>query len=44
LSPAVVVPEATGGFEPIVAATFGGAGFLMAVVNPRQIGWCAFAD
>jgi len=37
LSPIVVVLEATGGFETIVAATLGGAGLPMAVINPRQI-------
>jgi transposase len=37
LSPVVVVLEATGGFEAIVAATLGGAGLPMAVINPRQI-------
>jgi transposase len=37
LSPALVVLEATGGFETIVAATLGGAGLPVAVINPRQI-------
>ena len=37
LSPVVVVLEATGGFETIVAATLSGAGLPMAVINPRQI-------
>jgi transposase len=37
LSPVVVVLEATGGFETIVAASLGGAGLPMAVINPRQI-------
>jgi transposase len=37
LSPALIVLEATGGFEIIVAATLGGAGLPLAVVNPRQI-------
>ena len=36
-SPALIVLEATGGFEIIVAATLGGAGYPLAVVNPRQI-------
>jgi transposase len=37
LSPALIVLEATGGFEAIVAATLGGAGLPLAVINPRQI-------
>lgn len=37
LSPVVVVLEATGGFETIVAASLGSAGLPMAVINPRQI-------
>jgi transposase len=37
LSPVVVVLEATGGFETIVAASLGGAGLPMAIINPRQI-------
>lgn len=37
LSPAVVVVEATGGFETIVAAALAGAGLALAVVNPAQI-------
>lgn len=37
LSPVLVALEATGGFETIVAATLGGAGLPMAVINPRQI-------
>jgi len=37
LSPALVVLEATGGFETVVAATLGGAGLPVAVINPRQI-------
>lgn len=36
-SPAVVVLEATGGYEVMVAATLAGAGLPVAVVNPRQI-------
>jgi transposase len=37
ISPALIVLEATGGFETIVAAALGGAQLPMAVVNPRQI-------
>jgi transposase len=37
LSPVVVVLEATGGFETIVAASLGSAGLPIAVINPRQI-------
>jgi transposase len=37
LSPALIVLEATGGFETIVAATLGQAGLPVAAVNPRQI-------
>jgi transposase len=37
LAPALVVLEATGGFELTVAATLAGAGLPLAVVNPRQI-------
>jgi len=37
LSPALIVMEATGGFEITVAAALGGAGLPLAVVNPRQI-------
>jgi transposase len=37
LSPALVVLEATGGFEVTVAAALAGAGLPLAVVNPRQI-------
>ncbi len=37
LSPVVVVLEATGGFETIVAASLSSAGLPMAVINPRQI-------
>jgi transposase len=35
--PALVVLEATGGFELTVAAAIAGAGLPLAVVNPRQI-------
>jgi transposase len=37
LAPALVVLEATGGFEVTVAAALAGAGLPLAVVNPRQI-------
>lgn len=37
LAPALVVLEATGGFERTVAAAVGGAGLPLAVINPRQI-------
>jgi transposase len=37
LAPALVVLEATGGFEVTVAAVLAGAGLPLAVVNPRQI-------
>ena len=37
LSPALVVLEATGGFEVTVAAALAGAGLPLAVGNPRQI-------
>lgn len=37
LSPALVVLEATGGFEVTVAAALSAAGLPLAVVNPRQI-------
>ena len=37
LAPALVVLEATGGFEVTVAASLAGAGLPLAVVNPRQI-------
>src|ERR671912_66705 len=37
LAPALVVLEATGGFETTVAAALAGAGLPLAVVNPRQI-------
>ncbi len=37
LVPALIVLEATGGFEVTVAAALAGAGLPLAVVNPRQI-------
>jgi len=37
VSPTLVVLEATGGFEAIVAAGLAAAGLAVAVVNPRQI-------
>ena len=37
LDPALIVVEATGGFETTVAAALAGAGLPLAVVNPRQI-------
>jgi transposase len=37
LVPALIVLEATGGFERTVAAALAGAGLPLAVVNPRQI-------
>jgi transposase len=37
LSPALVVLEATGGYEVPVAAALGAAGLPVAVVNPRQV-------
>jgi transposase len=37
LTPALIVLEATGGFELTVAAALAGAGLPLAVVNPRQI-------
>jgi transposase len=37
LAPALVVLEATGGFEVTVAASLAAAGIPLAVVNPRQI-------
>jgi transposase len=36
-TPAVVVLEATGGYEVTVAAALAGAGLPVAVINPRQI-------
>ena len=41
LVPKLIVLEATGGFEIIVAAATAGAGLALAIVNPRQI--CDFA-
>jgi transposase len=37
LAPKLIVLEATGGFETVVAAAIGAAGLPLAVVNPRQI-------
>ena len=37
LAPALIVLEATGGFEVTVAAALASAGLPLAVVNPRQI-------
>lgn len=37
LTPALVVLEATGGYEAPVAAALGAAGLPVAVVNPRQV-------
>ena len=37
LAPALVVLEATGGFEVTVASTLAAAGLPLVVVNPRQI-------
>ena len=37
IRPALIVLEATGGFETIVATTLAAAGLPLAVVNPRQI-------
>jgi transposase len=37
LTPALIVLEATGGFEITVAAVLTGAGLPLAVVNPRQV-------
>jgi transposase len=37
LAPALVVLEATGGFEITVAAALAGVGLPLAVVNPRQV-------
>lgn len=36
-APALIVLEATGGYEVVVAATLGSAGWPVVVVNPRQI-------
>ena len=37
LSPVLIVMEATGGFETVVASALSGAQLPLAVVNPRQI-------
>lgn len=37
LAPTLVVLEATGGYETVVASAIGAAGLPLAVVNPRQI-------
>jgi transposase len=37
LAPRLIVVEATGGFETVVASAIGAAGLPLAVVNPRQI-------
>lgn len=37
LAPAAVAVEATGGYETVVAATLGAAGFAVVVVNPAQV-------
>ncbi|HZW05602.1 MAG TPA: IS110 family transposase [Phycisphaerales bacterium] len=37
LAPALIVSEATGGFEQVVAGALAGAGLPVVVVNPRQI-------
>lgn len=37
VTPTLIVMEATGGFETIVAAALGGAGLPLAIVNPAQI-------
>lgn len=37
LAPELVVLEATGGFETVVAATLGAAGLPVAVINPAQV-------
>ena len=36
-APALIVLEATGGLERLVASTLGTAGLSVAVVNPRQV-------
>jgi transposase len=43
LAPRLVVVEATGGFEVVVAAAIGGAGLPLAVVNPAQVRYFAQA-
>ena len=42
-SPTLIVLEATGGLERLVASTLGAAGLPVAVVNPRQVRDCAKA-
>src|SRR5271169_1945648 len=37
LSPALIVSEATGGFEQVLAGALGSAGLPVVVVNPRQV-------
>jgi transposase len=37
LAPALIVSEATGGFEQVLAGSLGSAGLPVVVVNPRQI-------
>ena len=37
IGPALIVLEATGGFETIVATTLAAEGLPLAVINPRQI-------
>lgn len=37
LKPELIVLEATGGFETVVAAALGGAGLPVAIINPRRI-------
>jgi transposase len=37
LAPSLIAVEATGGFETIVAASIGGAGLPLVVVNPAQV-------
>ena len=37
MAPRLIVLEATGGFETVVAAAIGASGLPLAVVNPRQI-------
>jgi len=37
LAPRLVAVEATGGFEVVVAASIGGAGLPLAIVNPAQV-------
>src|SRR6185503_8075741 len=37
LAPRLIVVEATGGFETVVASAIGAAGLPLAVINPRQI-------